>query len=61
MGIAATRDESFVAGDYVYVANQIDDTVSVIDAVTDQVITTIMVGRHPSGVAAGIIPTAPLR
>ena len=58
MGIAATRDESFVAGDYVYVANQVDDTISVIDAVTDQVITTILVGKHPSGVAAGIIPTA---
>jgi YVTN family beta-propeller protein len=59
LGIAATRDGSFVAGDYVYVANQIDDTVSVIDAVTDQVITTILVGMHPSGVAAGILPTAP--
>jgi len=58
-GIAASRDGSFVAGDFVYVANRIDDTVSVIDAVTDQVIATILVGKHPWGVAAGIMPTAP--
>jgi len=61
LGIAATRDGSFVAGDYVYVANRVDDTVSVIDAVTDQVIATILVGKHPSSVAAGIMPTAPRR
>jgi len=61
LGIASTRDGSFVAGSFVYVANRIDDTVSVIDAVTDRVIATIPVGKHPSGVAAGIIPTAPRR
>lgn len=58
-GIAATPAGSFAGGDYVYVANREANTVSVIDAATDQVIATILVGKGPKGVAAGIIPTAP--
>ena len=58
-GITVTRAGIFVDGDYVYVANQEDNTVSVIDATNDEVITTIPVGKSPKGVAAGIIPTAP--
>lgn len=69
-GVAVTRPGSFVNGDYVYVANRDDGTVSVIDAVTDTivpvidvvnnaVVPAIPVGKGPKGVAAGIIPTAP--
>ncbi|MGA8492427.1 MAG: YncE family protein [Terriglobales bacterium] len=36
----------------VYVSNQADDTVSVIDGTTDTVVSTIRVGHNPNGVAA---------
>lgn len=58
-GIAVTRPGSFVGGDFIYVANQEDNTVSVIDATIDQVIATIPVSKGPKGVAAGLVPTAP--
>ena len=69
-GIAITKPGSFVDGDYVYVANSKDGTVSVIDAVDDtivpvidgvnnSVVPAIPVGKGPKGVAAGIVPTAP--
>jgi|GEM_PF-5694380 len=56
-GVAVTRPESFVDGDFVYVTNRDDNTVSVIDATNDTVIATIPVGKGPKGVTAGIIPT----
>lgn len=58
-GVAVTRPGSFVDGDFVYVANRRDNTVSVIDATNDMVIATIPMGKGPKGVAAGIIPTGP--
>jgi YVTN family beta-propeller protein len=58
-GIALTKPGSFVDGDYVYVANREDNTVSVIDTTRDTVIATIPVGKGPKGVAAGIVPTTP--
>jgi YVTN family beta-propeller protein len=69
-GIAITKPGSFINGEYVYVANRDDGTVSVIDGVTDtivlvidgvtnSVVPAIPVGKGPKGVAAGIIPTAP--
>lgn len=59
MGLAATKPGSFVDGEYLYVANREDNTVSVIDTTNDTVVATIKVGKGPKGVAAGIIPTAP--
>jgi YVTN family beta-propeller protein len=56
-GVAVTRPESFVDGDFVYVTNRDDNTVSVIDATNDTVIATIPVGKGPKGVTTGIIPT----
>jgi YVTN family beta-propeller protein len=35
----------------IYVSNQTDDTVSVIDGVTNQVLATVKVGRYPNGIA----------
>jgi YVTN family beta-propeller protein len=58
-GVAVTKPGSFSDGEYVYVANREDDTVSVIDTTNDTVIATIPVGKGPQGVAAGIVPTAP--
>lgn len=58
-GIAVTRPASFIDGEYLYVANREDNTVSVIDATDDTVVTVVPVGKGPKGVAAGIIPTAP--
>jgi YVTN family beta-propeller protein len=58
-GIGVTRSGSFVNGDFVYIANRDDNTVSVIDALTDGVVTTLPVGKGPQGVAAGIVPTGP--
>jgi YVTN family beta-propeller protein len=58
-GIAITKPGSFIDGEYVYVANREDNTVSVIDTTNDTVVATIPVGKGPKGIAAGIIPTAP--
>ena len=58
-GIAVTRAGSFAGGEFVYVANREDDTVSVVDTTTDLVLATILVGNGPKGVAAGILPTVP--
>lgn len=58
-GIAVVPSGSFAGGDFVYVANREDDTVSVIDTTNDTVVTVVPVGEGPKGVAAGIIPTAP--
>jgi len=41
----------------VYVTNQSDDTVSVIDTTANSVTATIAVGHHPSGIAV----TSPFR
>jgi len=48
--IAPTQASEFVA----YVANQADNTVSVIDTTTNTVVSTIPVGNSPQGVAAGL-------
>src|SRR5271169_5381737 len=37
--------------DRIYVSNQLDDTVSVIDGVTNTVTATVKVGRYPNGIA----------
>jgi len=58
-GIVMTKPGSFIDGEYLYVANSEDNTVSVIDTTNDMVVATIKVGKGPKGVAAGIIPTAP--
>lgn len=58
-GIAVTRPGSVAGGDFIYVANQKDRTVSVIDAATDGVIATIPVGKGPTGVASGLLQPAP--
>jgi YVTN family beta-propeller protein len=44
---------------FAYATNQDDDTVSVIDTTTDQVVATIGVGREPTGAAAGLVPAVP--
>jgi YVTN family beta-propeller protein len=56
-GIAATRLDSFIDGDYVYVSNRVDGTVSVIDTINDSVVVTVPVGKGPRGVAVGIVRT----
>ena len=56
-GVAVTRPGSFVDGDFIYVANREDNTVSVIDTTNDTVVAIIPVGKGPKGVTAGIIPT----
>ena len=56
-GIAATAADSLAAGQLLYIANQHDHTVSVIDPRRDRVVATIPVGRSPRGVASGILPT----
>ncbi len=58
-GIAVTPPGSFDNQPYAYIANREDNTVSVIDTTTDQVIAVIPVGKGPKGVAAGLVPTAP--
>jgi len=59
-GVAVTKpDSSTGGGEFIYVTNRDDNTVSVIDAATDAVIATVPVGKAPTGVAAGLLPTAP--
>ena len=41
---------------FAYITNRDDDTVSVIDTVTDTVVSTITVGDYPHGLAAFIRP-----
>lgn len=57
-GIAVTPRGSFVNGDYVYVANHEDGTLSVIDATRDAVVAVIPVGAGALGVAVGIVPSS---
>ena len=58
-GLALTPPGTFSDKPFAYIANREDDTVSVIDTTTDQVIAVIPVGKGPRGVAAGLVPTAP--
>jgi len=58
-GLALTPPGTFSDKPFAYIANREDDTVSVIDTTTDQVIAVIPVGKGPRGVAGGLVPTAP--
>ena len=53
--VAVGRSPIYLAADEttnrIYVSNQSDDTVSVIDGATDRVLATVRVGHYPNGIA----------
>jgi YVTN family beta-propeller protein len=53
--VAVGRSPIYLAADEttnrIYVSNQSDDTVSVIDGATNRVLATVRVGRYPNGIA----------